>query len=122
MSSIDQLGAMLGGGGGPGGPPSHIALPPGADAAPAPDSEGAGDNPGGGDGPDTPKVADGVQSAIDALTGVLPDEGDASDKAFLAKIIADLHKFLGDQQKLQDTAMGAGPGAKMIRKASSPGY
>jgi hypothetical protein len=67
-------------------------------------------------------VSDAVNTAIDAISGVIDLEGDAADKAFLAKVVADLHKFLGDQQKLADQAMGAGPGAKMIRKASSPGY
>jgi hypothetical protein len=121
MSALDQLGAALGPGGPGGGPPSHIPIPSGpSDAAgPAPD---AGGDSGPGDGPDSPKVSDAVNTAIDAISGVIDLEGDAADKAFLAKVVADLHKFLGDQQKLADQAMGAGPGAKMIRKASSPGY
>ena len=121
MSALDQLGAALGPGGPGGGPPSHIPIPSGpSDAGPAPDSPDAGGGPG--DGPDSPKVSDAVNTAIDSISGVIDLEGDAADKAFLAKIVADLHKFLGDQQKLADQAMGAGPGAKMIRKASSPGY
>ncbi len=101
MSALDMMGG--------GGPPPSIPLPGGGDP-------GAGG--GGQPGPDTPDVEQAVQDAIDSLGQALDGENDPPDKATLAKIIADLHKFLGDQQNLLDKAVGAGPGAKIVRKAA----
>jgi hypothetical protein len=46
----------------------------------------------------------------------------------LADLFAKAHKFAGSQQKLVDSAVGAGPGVKLVRKAApggpsgGPGY
>ena len=90
---------------------------------PPPDGGPSAGPPGGGGqpGPDTPQVEDAVRKAIDAVQEGLDGENDPGDKAFLADIIAKLHKFLGDQQKMVDTAIGAGPGVKLLRKAQGGG-
>jgi hypothetical protein len=89
---------------GPAGPPPHIPLPAS-----------------GGDGPDSKKVAGLLKQAIALLDQAVPLEGDAADKAKLAKSIADLHAIVGEQQKLTDTAMGAGPGVRVLRKNAPSG-
>lgn len=123
-SALDALGAALGGG--QGGPPSHIPVPGGGGPAGPSVGPSAGpsdaDESTGGDGPDSPKVADLCDQAVSILQQAGDLEADAADKAKFSKWIAEIHAFLGEQQKLQDTAMGAGPGAKVIRKATSPGY
>jgi len=104
---------------GMGGPsPSSIPLP-----------QGQGPGGGGGQpGPDSPAVEAAIHDAIDSLGKALDGENDAVDKATISKWIADMHKFLGDQQNLVDTVMGGGPGTKLIRKATGtpppkgPGY
>lgn len=120
MSSIlDMLGG--GGPGGPpdaGGPPPSISLP-GAGGPPDAGGDTGGGNPG---APDSQSVTDLVNQAADLLSKALSQEKDAEDKAMLADLIAKAHKFTGAQQKLTDQATGAGPGAKLIRKASGGGY
>lgn len=101
MSALD-----LGGGG----PPPNIPLPGGGGGPP--------DAGGGKPGPDTPDVEKSIQDAITSITDALNAENDPPDKALLAKILADLHKFLGDQTALVDKVMGGGPGTKLIRKAT----
>lgn len=100
---------------GPGGP-----MPGPAPAGPPPAGPPPAPLGGGGDGPDSQKVISAVKAAIAALDVAQRLENDPGDKAVLAKEIATLHKFLGDQQKLTDTAMGAGPGVRMVRK-NAPG-
>lgn len=95
------------GGGGPGGP-SGPGGPPGA---------GGG---GQGDGPDSAKVRDLIGQAIDLLRQAEPLEGDLADQAEIAKHVAALRAFIGNQQKMEDTAFGAGPGVKLLRK-NAPG-
>jgi hypothetical protein len=88
--------------------------------------------PGGGGGlpgrPDSPKVTDLIQQAADLLQQAIGLEKDPEDKAMLADLFAKAHKFAGSQQKLVDSAVGAGPGVKLVRKAApggpsgGPGY
>ena len=98
-------------GGGPGGPGGPGAGPGG----PSPAGNGQG-----GDGPDSEQVKTLIQQAIDAVRQAEALEGDPGDQAMLAKVAADLRGFIGNQQKMLDTAMGAGPGVKIMRK-NSPG-
>jgi hypothetical protein len=68
--------------------------------------------------PDSPKIGDLVDQAAQLLQQALGLEKDPEDKAMISSIVADLHKFAGAQQKLIDQATGAGPGAKVVRKAA----
>lgn len=101
-------------------PPQRIQIggpqgaAPGAPGAPAAAS-------GGKPGPDSQQVRDLIQKAIDNLREAENLEGDAADQALIAKAVADLRGFIGNQQKMEDTAMGAGPGIKLMRKNSAPG-
>lgn len=90
------------GGGGPGGPGGSSGGKPG------------------GDGPDSDQVKSLISQAIDSLREAENLEGDDADKALIAKCVADLRSFIGNQQKMLDTAMGAGPGVKIMRK-NAPG-
>jgi hypothetical protein len=115
MTMPPELQQLLGGGpaaAGPAAPPSHIPIP-GAAAG------GPGDNAGV-PGPDNPKVEQLVTQATDLLRQAVNLEHDPPDKAFLSDLVARAHKFLGDQQALVDKATGAGPGAKLVRKATPP--
>lgn len=98
-------------------PPRQIplggpAVPPGA-GGPAGPSRG-------GDGPDSEQVRKLVSQAVDLIRQAEDLEGDDGDKALLAKAAADLRGFVGNQQKMLDTAMGAGPGVKIMRKNAPP--
>lgn len=105
----------LGGPGGPGGPPPGLAAAlSGAGAGPGgPDVEGPGD-------PDASQVVKLLRSALTAVTAAAHLEADDVDAANLSKIAADLHKAISVEQATKDQAMGAGPAAKMIRKAGNP--
>lgn len=70
----------------------------------------------GGDGPDSTQVKKLIQQAIQNLDQAKALEGDVADQALIAKVSAELHQFLGNQQKMEDTAFGAGPGIKLVRK------
>lgn len=89
-----------------------------------PGAGGPGGGPGGAggasDGPDSAQVRQLIQTAIDSLRQAEDLEGDAADQALIAKTVADLRGFIGNQQKMEDTAMGAGPGIKLVRKNSPP--
>jgi hypothetical protein len=68
-----------------------------------------------------------VQKASDLIKRAIAAESDHEDKLLLEKITTECQQYLASQQKLGDTAMGAGPGAKMVRKATAraqagPGY
>lgn len=100
-------------GGGPAGPAAGLPLPPGL---------GGGGGGGGVPGQaDTPQVSALINKAADILSQALGQEKDPEDKAMIADLIAKCHKFAGSQQKMIDTATGAGPGVKLLRKASGPG-
>lgn len=100
-----------GGPGGPGGPSPGLGGPGG----PAPAGGGQG-----GDGPDSDQVKQLISQAIDNIRKAEALEGDPGDQAMLAKCAADLRGFIGNQQKMLDTAMGAGPGVKIMRKNTPP--
>ena len=102
---------------GPGGPPPSIALPSGPGGAVG-DPSGGGGKPG---APDSQSVTDKINQAADILSQALAQEKDPEDKALISEIVAKLHKFAGSQQSLVDKATGAGPGAKLVRKAT-PSY
>jgi hypothetical protein len=99
-------------------PPPSIQLGggPGGPGGPAP-----GGPQKGGDGPDSDKVKGLISQAIDLVRQAEQIEGDPGDQALLAKVAADLRGFIGNQQKMLDTAMGAGPGVKILRKNSPSG-
>lgn len=95
-------------------PPSRIQIGGGGDPG---GGQGAGAPASGGKpGPDSQQVRDLIQQAIDSLRQAEELEGDAADQALIAKAVADLRGFIGNQQKMEDTAMGAGPGVKLMRK------
>lgn len=94
-----------------GGPAPSITL--GGGGGPQGASQGQG-TPG---APDSPEVEDLLSQAKDLITKAEQKEVDHEDKAKLMKMAADIQAFLGTQQKLTDTVMGGGPGAKLIRKA-----
>jgi len=96
--------AMMGGpaGPGPGGPP------PGA-AGPSPTSPTKGDH------------TDRLRDAIESLTAFKIEEQDDEDLALADEIIAKCQKLLANNQKLADQAVGAGPGAKFMRKQGGGG-
>lgn len=99
-----------------GGPPPSISLP-----APGGEPPAAS----GGEWPSDPvDIARKLLEGIRALAAAEPDD---EDQAQIEKMGADMAKYLANQQKLVDSATGAGPGAKLIRKATragggTPGY
>jgi hypothetical protein len=107
---------MMGGGA----PPPDLSQIVGG---PPPPPIGAPPDTGGGipGQPDSPDVTDLINQAADLLQQALSQEKDPEDKALIADLIAKAHKFTGSQQKLIDQAVGAGPGAKVIRKATGGG-
>lgn len=94
------LEALLGGGGGAptAGPPSELEIP-------------GGEAPQGGGDP-----SDMVREALDLLRAALDAEPDDEDTLVLEQMTTLGQKYLAAQQKLSDTAMGAGPGEKYVRK------
>lgn len=102
---------------GPGAPP-----PPMAPAGPPEAAEGPAASP---TSPQSGDKNDMLRQAIDVLTAYKVEEQDDEDLAMVAKIVADIQKLLASQQKLADQAIGAGPGAKFMRKqggGSGGGY
>lgn len=94
---------QIGGGpGGPGGPPA----------------------PGGGqsDGPDSEKVRSLLAQARDLIDQAEQAEGDDADRVMISELSHKITAFIGAQQKTLDSAMGAGPGVKIMRKnTAGPG-
>lgn len=105
---IDPTMMMGGGGGGPapGGPPESIQIPGGAPAAP---------QAGGGGQSDAISL---MQQAKELLRQALESEPDEEDKLLIEKMLTEAQQYVATQQKLIDTATGAGPGAKVMRKAA----
>lgn len=97
-----------------GGPPPGAGAP---DPSGSPDAGGTGGTP----GPDSPKVEQLLDQAKALIVQAEGLEKDHEDKAKLMKMAADLQAFLGASQKLEDSAMGAGPGVKLIRKTGPGG-
>lgn len=94
------------------------APPTGPSGPPAPE-------PSGGAGSVTSKPVgdktDNIRHAIELLDQYMTEEEDDEDLALVSKIQADLQKLLANNQKLNDQAMGAGPGAKFLRKSGNGG-
>lgn len=68
-----------------------------------------------------------MKQALALLDQVKQAESDEQDTLLLEKMTTMGQQYLADQVKLQDTATGAGPGARLVRKATanaggSPGY
>jgi hypothetical protein len=105
-----DLASLLGGGGG-GAPAPSIPLPggPGANDQAAPPDAGGG-NP-----------EDLVSQGLELIRQAIPMDPDEEDKLLLEKITTMCQDYIARQQKLVDTATGAGPGAKLVRKASGGG-
>ena len=100
---------MMGLGGPPaGGPPPSISLP-GAGGGEPPAEAGGGD----------PAVL--MREALESVRKAAVAEPDDEDQALLEKIGADIAKYLATQQKLVDTATGAGAGEKLVRKVTRAG-
>ena len=95
--------------GGPGGPPPSISLPGGPPGGGPP----AGGEPTGPEG--LVAKARKLLSGVRELAELEPDD---EDQAALDKIAADISKYIAAQQKLTDSALGAGPGVKLVRKAA----
>lgn len=91
-----------------GGPPASISLGGGAPPPPAEDA-----------GPSDPLAL--MREALDKTRKAADAEPDDEDQALLEKIGADIAKYLAAQQKLTDSAIGAGPGVKLVRKAAGGG-
>lgn len=101
---------------------SMIPTPPRSIQIGGPSGGGPGgpSSPGGGsDGPDSQKVRDLVNQAVGLLRQAEDLEGDAQDQALLANAVAQLRKFVGAQQQMEDALMGGGPAAKVMRKNPS---
>ena len=85
-----------------GGPPPSISLP-------------------GGDSGTPTQMDSKLQIAEKAMTDFISGESDPEDAALASQILNLIHKLGAAQQKLVDTATGAGPGAKLVRKATAGG-
>lgn len=95
------------------GGPNH-----GAPAGPPPGLGGAGPQNGPGD-PDSGSVTDKLRQALKLVQSAAAAEGDDQDAASITAIAASIHKAIANEQGLVDKAMGAGPGVKLVRKASN---
>lgn len=93
--------------GGPGGPGGPTGAPP----------TGPG-GPGAGDGPDSAKVKALLAQARDLIDQAESLEGDDADRVMISEMSHKITSFIGAQQKNLDSAMGAGPGVKIMRKNS----
>lgn len=90
-----------------GGPPPSISLPAGGGEPPAEA------------GPSDPKAL--MRQALENVRKAAAADPDDEDQAHLEKIGAEIAKYLANQQKLVDSATGAGSGEKLVRKLSQAG-
>lgn len=93
-----------------GGPPQSISV----------GGQGGGPvsgGPMGGGGNETEAVSL-VKQAQVLLRRALEDEPDEEDKLLLEELTSSCQKYLASQQKMGDQAIGAGPGAKLVRKVT----
>jgi hypothetical protein len=97
MSIMD----ILGGGGG---------APEGMGGAPAAPAESSIPRGGGGNPEDT------ARQAGELIRQAIEEEVDEQDRYALEEIASKIQKYIASQQDLADTATGAGPGAKVLRK------
>lgn len=98
MSIMDILGG--GGGGGMGG---GMGAP--APAGPEPAIPTPGGNP-----------EETARKAGELIRQAIEEEVDEEDRFQLEEIASKIQKYIASQQQLADTATGAGPGAKVLRK------
>jgi hypothetical protein len=93
----------------PGAPPMGMGGAP-----PAPPADNGGEDP-----------VELMRQALEKTRKAAILEPDDEDQAALEKLGADIAKYIGSQQAMIDSAVGAGPGVKLVRKAggqSGPGY
>jgi hypothetical protein len=107
MSIMDYLGGGAPGEAPPdmgagGQPPVDIGMPP--EAAP----------PGGGEESGPVEV---LKQALDMVKQAISAEPDEQDKLTLEQATTLIQKVLANNEKLADQAIGAGPGARFLRKA-----
>jgi hypothetical protein len=102
-------------------PPDLSAMLSNAVGGGAPSDAGGGDALGGASvaPPPTGDASDTLKQIIDLWNIYMQEETDPQDLAVASKCQADTHKLLADQQKLSDQATGAGPGARVVRKAAA---
>lgn len=111
MIDPTQMGGMMGG------PPPDLSglaggpLPP---AGPTPDASVSS--------PPKGDASDLLRQVVDILNLYLREETDDADLARASKIQAEVQALLADQVKAVDQATGAGPGARILRKAAPQGY
>lgn len=105
-------------GGGAQGPAPSIQIPAGGSAQP-------GGAAGGGkdstyqhliDSTNDPETL--VEWARQAIQKAIQVEPDHEDKLLLEKLTTSAQQYLAQQQKMGDQAIGAGPGAKLVRKVT----
>lgn len=99
MSAYEQdpAAAMGGGGGGPEG------LLSAAQGAPPEDAGGGGNS-------------ESMRQVKELLRSILENEPDEQDSLLLEKMLTEAQQYLANEEKLVDTALGAGPGARLLRK------
>lgn len=78
-----------------------------------PDAGSAGPTGGGGGNP-----VELLRQALSLVRQAAEAEPDDEDQAALEKIGASIAQQIATDQKLRDTATGAGPGAKLVRKVA----
>lgn len=97
-------------------PPRSIQIGGGPGGPGGPGAPGGGQ----GDGPDSEKVKSLLSQARDLIDQAEQAEGDDADRVMISELSHKITAFIGAQQKTLDSAMGAGPGVKLLRK-SGPG-
>lgn len=95
------------------------------DSIQIPSQGGGGSGAGRATSADTGDNSDHLRAAIDSIARYLQGETDDEDLAEGSKLLAAAQGLLAKQQQLVDKATGAGPGARLVRKATaqqSQGY
>lgn len=87
---------------------------------------GGGPQPGGPAGPgagdaDAQNVTSLLKKALALVNQAAAAEADDIDASAIHKLAAGISQQIAAEQKLTDDVMGAGPGVKMVRKASGGG-
>ena len=124
-SALDPMAAMAGALGGGGMSPDPMAAPQGAPPLDpsllAPPPEAAAPEGDAIDATDDPDEL--TNLALKAIRKILAGdvETDHEDQVKLEKATSALQDYLAGNQKLTDSAMGAGPGEKFVRKQASRG-
>ena len=103
---------------------SMIPTPPRSIQIGGPSGPGSPAGPGGqggqSDGPDSEKVRQLLSQARDLIDQAQQAEGDDADRVMISELSHKITAFIGAQQKTMDSAMGAGPGVKLMRKNTPP--